>query len=173
MSPQIDLDPDIYAYLKSEAEPFMDTPNTVLRRLLHLNEPATATAPPAPQTRRTQATKAKQKGTRPRRHQQERVLHRARSCRRNVTRCPCCGRLSMRGAGSLSRCRRRRRSRHEGRPLACRLRESQLRCVRWQSRLQFVRLRLIQRGYLDKDTPRGIWGITDAGRAAFEEGQQS
>ena len=45
--------------------------------------------------------------------------------------------------------------------------------VRWQSRLQFVRLRLIERGCLDKNSPRGIWGITDAGRMAFEKGDNS
>ena len=45
--------------------------------------------------------------------------------------------------------------------------------VRWQSRLQFVRLRLIERGYMDRATPRGIWGITETGRMALSEGQDS
>jgi hypothetical protein len=38
MSPYIELDEDIYEYLKSQAEPFTDTPNTVLRRLLRLDD---------------------------------------------------------------------------------------------------------------------------------------
>ncbi|MGQ0623244.1 MAG: winged helix-turn-helix domain-containing protein [Sporichthyaceae bacterium] len=45
--------------------------------------------------------------------------------------------------------------------------------IRWQSRLQFVRLRLIERGYLDKNAPRGVWGITEAGRTALENGANS
>jgi hypothetical protein len=44
--------------------------------------------------------------------------------------------------------------------------------IRWQSRLQFVRLRLIERGLLARDTPRGVWGITDTGRQALEEASQ-
>lgn len=37
------------------------------------------------------------------------------------------------------------------------------------NRLQFVRLRHIERGMLDRDTPCGVWGFTD-GRVATEEG---
>ena len=36
--------------------------------------------------------------------------------------------------------------------------------VRWQSRVQFVRLRMIEQGLMLKETGRGIWGISDAGR---------
>jgi restriction system protein len=36
--------------------------------------------------------------------------------------------------------------------------------VRWQNRIQFVRLRLIERGLMERDTPRGIWAISDRGR---------
>jgi hypothetical protein len=36
--------------------------------------------------------------------------------------------------------------------------------VRWKSRVQFVRLRLIRDGAMAKDAPRGVWEITDLGR---------
>lgn len=36
--------------------------------------------------------------------------------------------------------------------------------VRWKNRVQFVRLGLIKGGDMMKDSPRGIWEITDAGR---------
>lgn len=43
--------------------------------------------------------------------------------------------------------------------------------VRWESRAQFARLRLIDRGYLDKRSPRGTWTITAEGIKALEEGK--
>jgi len=42
--------------------------------------------------------------------------------------------------------------------------------IRWHSRLQFVRLRLIERGLLERDTPRGVWGLSERGRQAVERG---
>jgi hypothetical protein len=38
MSPTIRIDDDVFEELKKHAEPFVDTPNTVLRRLLKLGE---------------------------------------------------------------------------------------------------------------------------------------
>src|ERR1043166_3598413 len=38
---KIDVDDEVYGALKKMAEPFVDSPNTVLRRLLNLNGPAT------------------------------------------------------------------------------------------------------------------------------------
>lgn len=37
--------------------------------------------------------------------------------------------------------------------------------IRWENRVAFVRLRLIERGQLAKGSPRGTWEITDEGRA--------
>ncbi len=36
--------------------------------------------------------------------------------------------------------------------------------VRWRNRAQFVRLRLVEQGDMVKDSPRGIWEISDQGR---------
>ena len=36
---------------------------------------------------------------------------------------------------------------------------------RWEKRVPFVRMRLVERGLLSKDAPRGVWEITDDGRA--------
>ena len=38
MTPNIRIDEDVWNYLKKKAEPFEDTPNSVLRRLLRLEE---------------------------------------------------------------------------------------------------------------------------------------
>jgi hypothetical protein len=40
--------------------------------------------------------------------------------------------------------------------------------IRWQSRAQFARLRLADRGFIDKNAPRGIWAITKEGEKALE-----
>ncbi len=37
--------------------------------------------------------------------------------------------------------------------------------VRWMNRTRFARLRMKEQGLLDPDAPRGVWRITDAGRA--------
>lgn len=37
--------------------------------------------------------------------------------------------------------------------------------IRWKNRTQFVRLKLIREGLMAKDSPRGVWEITDEGRA--------
>lgn len=36
--------------------------------------------------------------------------------------------------------------------------------VRWQNRVQFVRLRLIKKGEMVEGSPRGVWEISPAGR---------
>lgn len=37
--------------------------------------------------------------------------------------------------------------------------------IRWQARVQFARLRMKERGHLKADSPRGVWEITEEGRA--------
>lgn len=168
---QIDVDDDVLEHLKANAEPFVDTPNTVLRRLLGIDG----------------RTAVKETGTS--RQAQTRKSHdvQARGKRKNVK--PARTRAA---SGTLLP-----EERYEtpmlralveaggqapyreivdavGRELKDDLLPADFEslnsgAIRWQSRLQFVRLRLIERGFLDKDTPRGIWGITEAGRQALKE----
>lgn len=35
---------------------------------------------------------------------------------------------------------------------------------RWSNRLRFCRRRMLERGYVRSDSPRGIWELTEAGR---------
>lgn len=37
--------------------------------------------------------------------------------------------------------------------------------IRWKNRVQFVRLKLVRSGDMEKDAPRGVWGITGQGMA--------
>jgi restriction system protein len=41
--------------------------------------------------------------------------------------------------------------------------------IRWENRIQFVRLKMIERGLMLKDTPRGIWALSDEGRRHVEQ----
>lgn len=41
--------------------------------------------------------------------------------------------------------------------------------VRWKSRVQFVRLRLIKAGDLVREAPRGVWAISDQGARRVRE----
>lgn len=45
--------------------------------------------------------------------------------------------------------------------------------VRWKNRVQFVRLGLIKQGLIAKDSPRGLWEITDAGQARVKKAGRS
>src|SRR5437660_593293 len=46
--PTIRVDDEVYERLKQKAEPFVDTPNSVLRRVLELDAPPEATTGPDP-----------------------------------------------------------------------------------------------------------------------------
>ncbi len=41
--------------------------------------------------------------------------------------------------------------------------------VRWINRTQFARLRMKESGLLKSDSPRGLWEISEAGRARLEQ----
>jgi hypothetical protein len=174
MSPSIELDEDIYEYLKSQAEPFADTPNTVLRRLLQLDDASEAETQKsasngAPSRREAGIQGKKRGGTR-------------KSSGR--TRAPSGTLLpeqryelpllrALIDAGGEAPYREVLES--VGRALTDEFMPADHETlasgsVRWHSRLQFVRLRLVERGEMDREAPRGIWRITEAGRQAAFNG---
>jgi hypothetical protein len=174
MSRSIDLDEDIYEYLKSQAEPFTDTPNSVLQRLLQLDEASEAesqrTASNGTASRPEVGTRAKKRGG-----------TRKSSGR---TRAPS-GTLLPEQRYELPLLRAlidadgeapyREVLESVGRALSDEFMPADhetltSRSVRWHSRLQFVRLRLVERGEMDREAPRGIWRITEAGRQAALNG---
>lgn len=176
MSPHIELDQEIFEFLQTKAEPFVDTPNTVLRRLLGLDSATNANtglvvpAKPSIDVPKPRGTKATKKGMKPKRtraaagtllpeERYERPLLKALA--------DAGGQAPYRDVVDAV-----------GRELKDDLLPADFEHlnsggIRWQSRLQFVRLRLIERGYLDRNAPRGVWAITDAGRDALAEGERS
>lgn len=169
MSPSIDVDDDIFELLKSQAEPFTDTPNTVLRRLLNMNgaapapttetDPSGASRPAAPRSgrrargkKRTGRTRAASGTLLPEQAYEKPLLQ------------------ALVDAGGEAPFRDVLDS--VGHALEKELMPADFENlasggIRWHSRLQFVRLRLIERGELDREAPRGVWRITDSGRKAL------
>jgi len=43
--------------------------------------------------------------------------------------------------------------------------------MRWRNRVRFARLRMKERGLLSDTSPRGVWEITEAGRAYLASGE--
>lgn len=166
MSPNIEIDDEVFELLKANAEPFVDTPNAVLRRLLGLAPAAKATQEPISRNApRPNKRKKPAKAPAPKR---------ARAASGTLLpeqeyEMPLLQALVDAGGQAPYR----DVVDAVGRQLKDRLMPADLEnlssgAVRWQSRLQFVRLRLIEKGLLDKNAPRGVWGITNAGRTAFE-----
>jgi hypothetical protein len=178
VSPQIDVDQEVLEFLKRNAEPFVDTtPNTVLRRLLFAGGSGRAAAARPAAGRASGAgdsstalpakkTPKSKKVTQPRtRAAAGSLLPEERY------ELPLLAALVDLGG----RAPYREVLESVGKRIDSELTDldrDKLASggIRWQSRLQFVRLRLIERGLLERDSPRGVWGISDAGRAAVEKG---
>lgn len=180
MCAAIDLDNDILEFLKSKAEPFVDTPSTVLRRLLRIDS---VVAKPAVTLTATPDAKSASTRTKPAR----------KSSKVTTLEKP---KRSRAASGTLLPEERYERPLLKalvdaggqapyrdvveavGRELKSELLPADFESltsgsIRWKSRLQFVRIRLIERGYLDKNAPRGVWGVTDEGRTALATGEDS
>jgi hypothetical protein len=190
VSNHIEIDDDVFGVLKATAEPFVDTPNSVLRRLLGLDaggQSASATIASRKASPSSAATSQKKGGA---------SMSKASTRRKAASKHPGAKKRTRAARGTLLP-----EDRYQmpmlralvdaggqapyrdvvdavGRELKSELLPADFETldsgtVRWQSRLQFVRLRLIERGHLDRETPRGIWGITDAGRQALTEAANS
>lgn len=180
MSHQIEVDDDVFGTLKAKAEPFVDTPNSVLRRLLGIDTkrgrssaiafPAVTKATAPTLNRPTTVHKSKAKSTAKRNRPAVKRTRAATGTLLPEDRYEAPLLQALVDAGGQAPYREVVDA--VGRELKDDLLPADFEplnsgAIRWQSRLQFVRLRLIERGYLDRETPRGIWGITDAGRAAL------
>lgn len=182
MSPSVELDDEVFELLKSKAEPFVDTPNSVLRRLLGID--GTRSKPRAVPTSESVASpstagmRPARKGGKPRSSAKS-SPKRTRAASGTLLpeekyELPLLKALADAGGQAPYR----DVVEAVGRELKDQLMPADFEylnsgAIRWQSRLQFVRLRLIERGYLDKNAPRGVWAITDTGRDALENGEGS
>ena len=159
MSPPqwIEIDAEVLALIKADAEPFVDSPNDVLRRTYGLqarHRPSCSLlpspfSPPAVRPDRRRWRRA-QTGELLPMAEYELPLLRA---------------LSQLGGSAP----RERVAEAVLAMLDDRLTDSDRAAlpssgeIRWQSRLGFARLKAVDRGHLRGDTPRGIWELSEAG----------
>lgn len=177
MTSTIEIDDDLLDFLKRHAEPFVDTPNDVLRRLLFgTSDGEAAQRQPSeanrartgrPSRRRTvvkrDASPSRRTGARRRRVPSSSLLpEQAYELPILSVLAEADGRLPTREAvaavGDLVESQLLPADREiveGGRP-------------RWEMRVQFSRLRLVEAGLMKKDSPRGVWEISDAGRSRLE-----
>jgi len=172
MSPTIRIDQEVFDELKKHAEPFIDTPNSVLRRVLGLSEAHEAVNGSGDDLEESvgSASELARSGGRQRRRRAKTsrrapraktgtilseaeyeipmleiiAKHGHRAAAREVL-----DELETRLDGMLTEV--------DKEPLASGN-------IRWRNRAQFVRLRLVEQGDLVKDSPRGIWELTEQGR---------
>jgi hypothetical protein len=168
VAPRIEIDEEVFALLQSKAEPFVDSPNSVLRRLLGLAATNgdlakasvigedTAMAVVEQKVRslrkrsRRRGTKRAQPGTiLPDEEYEIPILQALDS---HGGRAPTSEVLDELGELLGDRLMPADHERLESGD------------IRWRNRGQFVRLRLIDRGDMVKGSPRGLWEITDQGR---------
>jgi len=175
--PTIRVDDDVYGWLKSQAEPFTDTPNSVLRRLAGLDGSNAAQAPVAP-TRderdpelgdNTEYDVAILEGALLRR---KRRARRGELLDRREYDIPILKALDeMGGSGHASDVVDQVGTWMVSELTDLDMTENDSGVVRWRNRVMWRRLALVRLGLLKDDSPRGVWEISDEGRQALWAGQ--
>jgi hypothetical protein len=169
MSPTVRIDSEVLDKLKEHAEPFVDTPNTVLRRILGLaaekkngeiddGVPAAQSSRRQRPSRRGTSSRARRSQSRPSRAMPgttvpdfEYEIPILEILRENGGRAPTREVVDALG------------ERLDGRLTVADRESLASGDVRWRNRAQFVRLHLIERGDMVKGSPRGIWEISEQG----------
>ena len=171
MAPEIFVDMEVYRQLQTQAEPFVDTPNTVLRRLLKL-KPSNVGADEA-----ARGERHKGDGGSPQENQDapQSGTAAARAPRGSILPLtdywlPILEALEEAGGSAPGS----KIIKAVGQHLKDRLTERdrqplQSGSIRWRSRTQFARLRLIERGLMKQGSPARVWEISDQGREYLSE----
>jgi Mrr N-terminal domain/SeqA protein N-terminal domain len=145
----VEIDDDVWAMIRENAEPFSDTPNDVLRRLLGIDAgPAVKSVP------RTQAKRASPGSILPESAYEPHIL---RALRDSGGEAPAVGVLDV-----LARAMAKEITEQDREVLT----DGE---ERWRSRAQFARLGMRKRGLIDGDAPRGIWRLTPEGESAARD----
>ena len=165
MSPVIRIDEDVYRALQTQAEAFIDTPNTVLRRLLGLPPDQAQVDPSAEPTEGSGAPKTSR-----RRRNRRTTVPRKRAPKGVLLpepeyEIPLLESLASLGGSASAREvleALEPRLRLKLTPMDFEVLPSGV--VRWKNRAQFVRHQLIQKGDMKSGSRRGYWEISDQGR---------
>lgn len=170
MPTTIEVDDQVYETLRQKAEPFVDTPNSVLRRVLGISGTETEQNGTSSRSAAMRATVAKQTGIRAAKRSAGRDKAAPRAARGTLLpeaeyEIPILEYLDGHGGRAPSR----EVTEAVGQVLAGKLTDADQEPlnsgeIRWKSRAAFVRLRLIEKGDLSGHAPRGTWEISDQGR---------
>lgn len=149
----IEIDDEVFALIKSRAEPLVDDANSVLRRLLGVDTGGPTLDQSAPPEAAQPGTSGRApQGSLLSEHAYEKpilleLLERGgRGASRDVTEA-----VGVRVAGQLTE------------------RDSEMLTsgeIRWRARVHFTRLRMKERGLIKTGSPRGVWELTEKGRKA-------
>lgn len=186
MPETIEIDDEVLELLKSRAEVFVDSPNSVLRRLLGLDKngsqapmaalapmPAAAAASPAGVSKARSASAAQRvRKSGQRRRNVRSAAKRTRAAHGTLLpeseyELPILRYLDQHGGRAPSReiiDAVGQELDQQGRLDPADKETLSSGEVRWKSRAAFVRLRLVERGDLDGQAPRGTWQITNQGQ---------
>ena len=182
----IQIDEEVFAELQRHAEPLVDDADSVIRKILGLDpsthETGRAVIVEYPATAHAVTGESIQKAG----SSQRRTVSRLESSaakRRGSDRAPKGSLLpeteyvvpllevlaDLGGAAPMSKAVELLEARLEGKLTETDRKPLNSGRIRWKNRVQFVRLALIKEGFMSKEAPRGIWEITDAGRAYVQQ----
>ena len=178
MAPEIVVDEEVYEHLKEQAEPFVDTPSTVLRRLLGIVPPGAtesesaiaAGADHGQDAMQGRQIPPRQTGSEPRLPAAGVRAPKGTLLPQTEYWIPILEALADAGGSAVAV----EVIATVGERLCDRLTPldyQPLRSggIRWRNRAQFARLRMVERGLMEKGSPPGIWKITEAGRQFLDE----
>lgn len=177
MCPSIEVDEVVWDFLKQEAEPLVDTPNTVLRRLLGIRGQSHTggSADEAAKDRLAGSHAAPPRRTR----SSPKGKHRRRAGSRapvgsllpeSEYEQPILSVLGKSGGSAPARDVVERVGALIDDQLMPLDRETQPNGIRrWESRVQFTRLRMRKAGLIQAGSPRGVWELSEQGRQAYDE----
>jgi hypothetical protein len=174
LSPSIEIDTDVFEVLKRNAEPLVDTPNTVLRRLLGIEDVSTSGNSSSEQKQDSSHARSPDSRSKPsRRSNGKRSSTRAPSgslMPEHEYEMPILNVLNRHGGRAASR----EVVAEVGEIVKSNLRAKDFEKVssggvRWENRIHFCRLRLIERGLLKKGSPRGVWEISEEGSNRIDQ----
>lgn len=175
----IDIDVDVWEHLQREAVPFVDTPNAVLRRLLSLDEVATTSSATTSTQPTASGNRASRSAHRPSRARNGRTKPKPRKSAKRGRRASSSDLLAeseyelpilVALADAGGRAPTREALDAVGKALADRLTPTDRGmtssgATRWYGRAQLVRLHLVKAGDMLSESPRGVWEISNQGRA--------
>jgi hypothetical protein len=175
MTPTIRIDDEVFEALKRHAEPLVDTPNSVLRRLLELpsnREEAPSDHDEAP-SQTPRQVRGRRRGTRRGSRPSAKRARPGSILPDEEYERPILQILNEKGGRApTSEVIDALGERLDGRLTPTDKETIGSGQVRWRNRAQFVRLRLVDRGDMAKDSPRGVWEITEQGIRRVEGGSE-